>query len=89
MKSSTNERVEKMTTYEQEVKQMRNRQLLTKVFSVLSFSMIMVFVIVVMVYCWDSGMSKNEHYKNSNACIFKSNCKWEVRYGYAYSDKLV
>lgn len=64
-----------MTTYEQEVKQMRNRQVLTKVFSVLSFLMIMVFVIVVVVYCWDSGMSKNEHYKNSNACIFKSNCK--------------
>ena len=64
-----------MTTYEQEVKQMRRSQVLTKIFSVLTFLLMVVFITVVMIYCWDSGMSKDEHYKDSNACIFKSNCK--------------
>lgn len=75
MKSSTNERVEKMTTYEQEVKQMHRSQVLTKIFSVLTFLMMVAFIMVIMIYCWDNGMSKDEEYKSSNACIFKSNCE--------------
>lgn len=80
MKTIENEKTEgrtkMVTNYEKEMQSIKRNKLIALIMEVLSILCLGFFIVTVLLYAYDSGVSNTDpEYKKVKACIFKSNCK--------------